>query len=225
MTHAPLFPSTPTGLPDQVRVPDPLGADVEAVRVEVGDEAGHDGSPGRAGRLAAALYARLLQLYIRHTKCVQRGTCSGSFRGATWRRTDPRAAVERAARELLRRLAERADPPTLRVAEVEGAVACLIQVWDARRLMPTVGAERSGGRSGGGPSARRTCWRSCGRRVGRSPERRFCGRLRLAEKHHGPGTVAKALADLHRDGGTREPQGDKRYRMPEWRRKTPGLFD
>ena len=39
---------------------------------------------------------------------------------------DPRAAVEKAARELLRALAELPAPPTLRVAEVEGGVACLI---------------------------------------------------------------------------------------------------
>jgi hypothetical protein len=55
---------------------------------------------------------------------------------------DPRAAAEKAARDLLRALAELPVPPTLRVAEVDGRVACLIQVWDATRLMPTTGAER-----------------------------------------------------------------------------------
>ena len=63
--------------------------------------------------------------------------------------TDTRAAVERAARELLRVLAELPSPPTLRVAEVDGRVACLIQVWDASLLMPTIGAERRRRASGG----------------------------------------------------------------------------
>src|SRR5688572_25474737 len=61
---------------------------------------------------------------------------------------DPRAAVEQAARDLLRALAELPIPPTVRVADAEGSVACLIQVWDARRAMPT-GPERRR-RSGGG---------------------------------------------------------------------------
>jgi hypothetical protein len=43
---------------------------------------------------------------------------------------DSRATVESAARELLRVLAELPVPPTLRVAEVDGRVTCLIQVWD-----------------------------------------------------------------------------------------------
>jgi hypothetical protein len=54
---------------------------------------------------------------------------------------DPRAAVEGAARDLLKVLADLPSPPTLRVADAEGRVACLILVWDAAQVMP-VAAER-----------------------------------------------------------------------------------
>jgi len=53
---------------------------------------------------------------------------------------------------LLRVLADLPRAPTLRVADAEGRVACLIQVWDAATVMPTAGAERrrraKGGREG-----------------------------------------------------------------------------
>src|SRR5262249_39473356 len=39
-------------------------------------------------------------------------------------------------------LARLPSPPTLRVADSEGRVACLVLVWDTSRPLPTTGAER-----------------------------------------------------------------------------------
>ncbi len=51
-------------------------------------------------------------------------------------------------------------------------------------------------------------------------------RKEFAGKHHGPGTVAKALADLTAAGELVNPKDKKGYRLPEWRKdKTPSLFD
>src|SRR5262249_56466576 len=91
--------------------------------------------------------------------------------GTTVMATDARSVVEEKARELLRTLAElsvRVGP--LREAEVEGGLACLIQVWPAGEVMPVASAERrrrgdgarggwrqgrpGGGAAGGGPRAR-----------------------------------------------------------------------
>lgn len=51
------------------------------------------------------------------------------------------------------------------------------------------------------------------------------GRMQVSEAFHGPGTVAKALAELTRAGELVNPQDKRGYRLPEWVRKTPGLFD
>ena len=136
-----------------------------------------------------------------------------------------RAAVERAARDLLRVLAERPHAPTLRVAEVEGEVACLIQVWSARQMMPTVGAERRRRGTGGRAECKEDILdvvRTAGTAITRKEVLR---ELRLAGKQHGPGTVTKALADLTASGELVNPKDKKGYRMPEWRRKSPSLFD
>jgi hypothetical protein len=140
--------------------------------------------------------------------------------------TDPRAAVERAARELLRALAELLAPPTLRVAEVEGGVACLIQVWDASLLMPTVGAERKR-RATGGRAECKADILAVVRAAGRALTRKEVVRaLRDAGKGHGAGTVAKALADLTATGELVNPRDKRGYRLAGWRRdKTPSLFD
>src|SRR4051812_4938396 len=63
--------------------------------------------------------------------------------------TDPRAAAEKAARDLLLTLASLPRPSALRVAEAEAGLACLILVWPYGEVMPTAGAERRR-RSGGG---------------------------------------------------------------------------
>ena len=137
---------------------------------------------------------------------------------------NPRDRVERAVRELLRSLAELPTPPTLRVAEVEGAVACLIQVWDARVTMPTVGGERrrraTGARSGCRADVLEVV-RSAGRAVTRKEVLRA---LRLGGKPHGPGTVAKALAELTAGGELVNWKDKQGYRLPAWVRKRPTLF-
>src|SRR5438132_12868466 len=105
---------------------------------------------------------------------------------------DPRAAVEAAARELLRVLAELPSPPTLRVADAEGRVACLIQVWDAATVMPTAGAERRR-RATGGRVGCKTDILSVIKAAGRALTRKDVVRaLKATGKSHGPGTVAKA---------------------------------
>lgn len=48
--------------------------------------------------------------------------------------------------------------------------------------------------------------------------------LREAGTGHGPGTVAKALADLTRAGELVNIRDKRGYQLPEWRRKTPSLF-
>jgi hypothetical protein len=139
--------------------------------------------------------------------------------------TDPRATVESAARELLRVLAELPVPPALRVAEVDGRVACLIQVWDAGRLMPTVGAERRRRASGGRVGCKADILEVV-KAAGQALTRKEIVRaLKLAGKQHGPGTVAKALADLTAAGALVNPKDKKGYRLAGWRRdKTPSLF-
>lgn len=139
--------------------------------------------------------------------------------------TDARAAAEKAARELLLALGDLPTPPALRVAEVEGNLACLILVWDAARAMPTVGAER-----------RRRTTRRAGCRddivdvlaaAGRALTRKqIVKALREAKKGHGPGTVAKALAELTGDGVLVNPQDKRGYRLPGWLKgkSTPSMF-
>ena len=63
--------------------------------------------------------------------------------------TNAKSVVESAARELLRALATLPSPPTLRVANADGPVACLIQVWGAGQVMPTANSERRNRSTGG----------------------------------------------------------------------------
>jgi hypothetical protein len=139
--------------------------------------------------------------------------------------SDPRATVERAARDLLRALAELPAAPTVRVADAEGRVACLIQVWDVARAMPTGPESRR--RSGGGREGCRGDILSVVRAAARPLTRKEVVRaLREAGHDHGAGTVAKALADLTSSGTLVNPKDKKGYRLPGWRRdRTPSLFD
>jgi hypothetical protein len=114
----------------------------------------------------------------------------------------------------------------LRVADVEGMVACLIQVWDSSQVMPTAGAERrrraNGERAGCKADIIETL-RGAGRAI---TLKKVVRALRLAGKGHGDGTVAKALADLTSSGELVNPKDKKGYRLPGWRRdRTPSLFD
>jgi hypothetical protein len=104
-------------------------------------------------------------------------------------------------------------------------VACLIQVWDAARRMPTVGAERrrraSGGRAGCKADIVEVV-RAAGQALTRKEVIRA---LKLAGKQHGVGTVAKALADLTATGELVNPKDKKGYRLAGWKRdQTPSLF-
>jgi len=51
--------------------------------------------------------------------------------------------------------------------------------------------------------------------------------LRKTGKHHGIGTVDKALADLTATVGLVNPRDKKGYRLPNWspKKNTPSLFD
>jgi hypothetical protein len=140
---------------------------------------------------------------------------------------EPRDAVERAARELLRVLSGLPSPPTLRVADSEGRVACLVLVWDASRPLPTAGAERrrraKGGRTGCKADIVEVL-QTAGRALTRKEVVKV---LRAAGKDHGPSTVAKALADLTATGELVNPKDKRGYRLPGWVRRetTPSLFD
>jgi len=155
-------------------------------------------------------------------------TCSGLFlsRGEAVQH-NPRELIEQYARELLFSVSELPIPPTLRVAEVEGRVACLILVWDAAQAMPIIGVERHLRKSGGRDGCKRDILeviRAAGQPLTR---KEIVSALRLARKVHGVGTVAKALADLTATGELQNPKDKKGYRLPEWlrSRKTPSLFD
>jgi hypothetical protein len=138
---------------------------------------------------------------------------------------DPRGAVEKAARELLRLLAELPNPPTVRVAEVDGRVACLIQVWDASLLMPTTGAERRKRASGGRTECKADIVEVVRAAKQALTRKEIVRALKSAGKTHGPSTVAKALADLTTAGELVNPKDKKGYRLAGWRRdKTPSLF-
>jgi hypothetical protein len=140
---------------------------------------------------------------------------------------DPRAIIENAARSLLAALGECRQPPTLRVAEVDGRFACLIQVWDSAEAMPMIGPERRLRPN----TARAECKndilgviRDSGHPMTRKEVVR---ELRKAGKHHGVGTVDKALADLTASGGLVNPRDKKGYRLPAWlpRKNSPSLFE
>lgn len=148
------------------------------------------------------------------------------FRSVSEMTSDPRTEVERLARELVCVLSALPDPPALRVADAEGKVACLIQVWDSRRLMPTVGAERRR-RAKGGRAGCKADIVEVVKVAGQALTRKEILRaLKLAGKPHGPGTVAKALADLTAAGELVNPKDKKGYRVAGWRRSpTPSLFD
>ena len=139
---------------------------------------------------------------------------------------NPRTAVEAAARELLRVLAELPSPPTLRVADADGKVACLIQVWNAAHCMPTAGAERKK-RATGGRAGCKADIKDVVEAAGVAMTRKEIIRaLKAAGKQYGPGTVAKALADLTAAGELVNPKDKKGYRPAGWKRdKTPSLFD
>ncbi|MBP3957815.1 hypothetical protein J8F10_21390 [Gemmata sp. G18] len=140
--------------------------------------------------------------------------------------TNAKSVVENAARELLRALATLPSPPMLRVANADGQVACLIQVWGAGQVMPTANGERRNRSTGGRDECRADIIEAL-RAAGEALTRKEIVReLKLAGKAHGPGTVAKALADLTTSGVLVNPRDKKGYRLAAWRQnKTPSLFE
>lgn len=138
---------------------------------------------------------------------------------------DPRSAAAEAARGLLSSLSGLASPTRVRVSEVGGGLVCIIQLWDAATAMPTARVERAK------PSSRRAGCRedilSVIRAAGKPLTRKELVRaLREARAGHGPGTVAKALADLTTAGDLVNPKDKKGYRLAEWPKRpvTPSLF-
>jgi hypothetical protein len=131
---------------------------------------------------------------------------------------------------LLRELAALdAGGTRLRVTACEGGLACLVQVWEASAAMPTARAETCTTGMQKRAGVREQCREdilAVVRTAGKPLTRKEVVRaLKDTGAKHGPGTVAKALADLT---STRElvNRRDKRgYRLPEWGRKQPTLFD
>ena len=149
--------------------------------------------------------------------------CSGLFRGAPVPTVNPREAAERAARELLRHLADCEGPCAVRVTDAEGRWACLIQAWDTSRPMPVASAERRL-RKGGRVECKRDVVevvRAANRPLTR---KQVLKALKAAGKEHGAGTVAKALADLTSAGELVNPLDKRGYRLPQWDREHPNLF-
>jgi hypothetical protein len=117
----------------------------------------------------------------------------------------------------------------LRVTAREGGLACLVQVWDATSAVPTARGEqaKSGVRNRG--SLREQCRsdvlaavRAAGRPLTRKEVLRA---LKEAGARHGPGTVAKALADLTASRELVNRRDKRGYRLPEWIKRRPGLFE
>jgi hypothetical protein len=137
--------------------------------------------------------------------------------------TNPRAAIRTAARGPLRLLSALPSRSKFRVAEADGRLACLIQVWDTAGTMPTV-ERRPRGERAGCKQDTLAALRAAGRPLTR---KLIVKALRDAKTGHGTGTVAKALADLTKAGDLLNPRDRRGYRLSEWarRRATPSLFD
>jgi hypothetical protein len=110
------------------------------------------------------------------------------------------------------------------VAEADGRLACLIQVWDADRVMPVAAAERRRRANGGRADCKRDILavvKAANRPLTRKQVVRA---LKAAGLDHGVGTVAKALADLTAAGELVNPLDKRGYRLPSWDRQHPNLF-
>jgi hypothetical protein len=137
--------------------------------------------------------------------------------------TDPRDLVARAVRDLLHALAELPDVPPLRVADAEGGVACLVQVWGADQVMP-VAAERRRRSNGRRADCKRDILAAVKTANRPLTRKQVVRALKTAGLDHGVGTVAKALADLTASGELVNPLDKRGYRLPSWDRQHPNLF-
>jgi hypothetical protein len=135
-----------------------------------------------------------------------------------------RAIVTAAARELLRSLTASAGPVAVRVTEADGRLACLVLVWEAGEVMPTAaGMRRRGERAG----CRADILAAVREAECPLTRRQLVRVLRERGTAHGPGTVAKALAELTAAGELVNPRDRRGYRLPDWPKpsRTPSLFD
>lgn len=142
--------------------------------------------------------------------------------------TPPRAVVARYASELLRELATRAGGTgPVRVTDAAGGLACMVLVWPAGAVMPTSrGEQPTPKKAGGGREQCRADVLTAVRAAGHPLTRKEVIRaLRGAGADHGAGTVAKALADLTQSKELVNRKDKRGYRLPEWIRRQPGLFD
>jgi hypothetical protein len=146
----------------------------------------------------------------------------------------PRAVTERRAAELLHELVGLAVGTTrLRVAASVNGLACLVQVWSAGSMLPTVREESAvpvapvaRKRTRGGREQCRADVLAAVRAAGGPLTRKEVVRaLRTAGAGHGPGTIAKALADLTQSKTLLNRRDKRGYRLPEWVRRHPTLFD
>jgi hypothetical protein len=140
---------------------------------------------------------------------------------------DARSVVEEVARQLLGALADLGRPvAALRVADADGELACLIQVWPAATAMPVAAAERRRRANGGRVQCKEDVLavvRATGRPLTR---KEVVKALRAAGTPHGAGTVNKALADLTAAGELVNPRDRRGYRLKNWPRRpsTRSLF-
>lgn len=145
--------------------------------------------------------------------------------------SSPRALAERRAADLLRELAGLAAVGTrLRVTACEGGLACLVQVWEASAAMPTARAEQgTAGTPKRAVGVREQCREdvlAVVRTAGTPLTRKEVVRaLKDRGAKHGPGTVAKALADLTSSRELVNRRDKRGYRLPEWITPRPTLFD
>jgi hypothetical protein len=134
-----------------------------------------------------------------------------------------RATVTAAARELLRALAASPGPVAVRVTEADGRLACLVLVWEAGEGMPTAaGVRRRGERA----RCRADVLAAVGDAGCPLTRRQVMRALRERGTPHGPGTVAKALAELTAAGELVNLLDRRGYRLPAWPKPpaTPDLF-
>lgn len=140
----------------------------------------------------------------------------------------PRTVVAWYAADLLRELATHANGAgPVRVTDAASGLACMVLVWPANAAMPTARSERPvKKKSDGGRERCREDILVAVRAAGHPLTRKEVVRaLRTAGADHGPGTVAKALADLTRSKELINHKDKRGYRLPAWVRTHPGLFD
>ena len=138
--------------------------------------------------------------------------------------TDPHAVAATAARALLEAIADVGPSLSVRVTDELAGVACQILVWEASVAMPTVSRarrERAACEREGCRAAIVAAIEAAGRPLTR---RAVVRALKDAGGGHGEGTVAKALAELTRDGLLDNPRDRKGYRLAAWRERRPRLF-